>query len=158
MKNKKSIYILLPLVLLIWGAVVYQFFSLSNDTIPEIQTQEGVPKPFRIQSKDTFSIHISKRDPFLGKMMSNETRSVSTAPKTTTKIPNTKEELVWPSILYKGIVSDSKDKVKVYMVIMDGKTYLMKKGEEENGIKLKDGDRETIYVVYKKELKIVYIQ
>ena len=50
MKNVKTIYILLPIVLLIWGAVMYQFFSFS--TTEELQTttfNEFVLKPIDIK-------------------------------------------------------------------------------------------------------------
>lgn len=158
MKNRKSIYILLPLVLFIWGAIAYQFFSFSNSDIPEIQNKDIAIKPLIIKPIDTFSITINKRDPFLGKMINNEIVTSSVKIKTSKKTPKVKVELIWPNVQYKGIVSDIKDKVKVYLVIIDGKSYLMKKGDIEEDVKLKDGDRETIYAIYKGDLKVVFIQ
>ena len=157
MKNKKSIYILLPIVLFIWGAVLYQFFSFSNNDSIEITNSNTTVKPFKIKPKDTFSIKINNRDPFLGKLVSNENNTTKTI-KPTSKPKKIVEEVVWPQIGYKGIVSDNKEKIKVYMVIINGKTYLMKKGDEEEEIKLKDGDRETIYVIHKGDLKVVFIR
>jgi hypothetical protein len=55
-------------------------------------------------------------------------------------------------------VSDNKDKIKVYMVIINGKTNLMKKGDTEEGILLKEGDREIIYLKFKGDDKVVFIQ
>ncbi len=158
MKNKKNIYILLPLVLFIWGAVAYQFFSFSNEEIPDVQSQNMTIKPFVIKPQDTFSININNRDPFLGKINTNESTSKVTSTNTVNKAPKAEKEIIWPNVQYKGIVSDVKDKIKVYMIIIDGKTYLMKKGDEENGVKLKDGDRETAYLVYQRDLKVVFIQ
>ncbi len=147
---------MLPLVLFIWGAVVYQFFSFSDMDIPETQNQDMAIKPFVIKQKDTFSIQINKRDPFLGKMISNEAPLIKKTVKA--KPLKIKEEVFWPNVKYKGIVSDNKDKIKVYMLVIDGKTYLMKKGDEENDVKLKDGDRETIYAIYQGDLKVFFIQ
>ena len=73
MKNKKNLYILLPIVLLIWGAVMYQFFSFS--TIEELQTDtsnEFVLKHIAIKERDTVAINVNYRDPFLGKMYSEK--------------------------------------------------------------------------------------
>lgn len=158
MKNKKSIYILLPIVLFIWGAVVYQFFSFSSDKIPDDQNQNTAIKPFVIKPQDTSTIKVNSRDPFLGKMTSSEPKSTVPSVKKINKEPVVKEELIWPNVAYKGIVSDIKDKVKVYMVIINGKTFLMKKGDVEEGVKLKDGDRETVYLLFQRDLKVVFIQ
>lgn len=158
MKNKKSIYILLPIVLLIWGMVVYQFFSFSASDDAQIANQDLKVKPFKIKPKDTFSITINNRDPFLGKMISSENNTPKKTNTSSKKPIKIKEELIWPQVSYKGIVSDNKEKIKVYMVIINGKTHLMKKGDEEEGVKLKDGDRETIYAVYKGDLKVVFLQ
>lgn len=156
MKNKKSIYILLPIVLFIWGAVIYQFFSFSDTEILDNETNKIAIKPFIIKPKDTFSIKVNSRDPFLGKITDDSQKSKVVKPKSKAVI--VKEELVWPQIQYKGIVSDNKEKVKVFMVIINGKTYFMRKGDVENDVKLKEGNREIIYAVYKGDLKVVFIQ
>lgn len=157
MKNKKSIYILLPVVLFIWGTVMYQFFSFSGiDQKTITESNDFKIKPLQLKERDTFSINVNYRDPFLGKVNS----SVSISKKNTHKIkkePKIEEPLVWPTILYKGIVSDTKEKITIYMLIINGKTCLMKKGETENEVFLKDGDRESIYVKYKENLNLIMI-
>ncbi|WP_298140159.1 hypothetical protein [Flavobacterium sp.] len=158
MKNRKNIYILLPIVLLIWGAVLYQFFSFTNNDELQIPNAEVGIKPFNIKDKDTFSITTSIRDPFLGSISTAEKSNKVKKVAYTNKSVQIKEELIWPEVSYKGIVSDNKEKIKVYMLIINGKTYLMKKGETQEGVKLKDGDRETIYAIYKGDLKVVFIQ
>jgi hypothetical protein len=160
MKNKKNTYFLLLFVLIVWGAVLYQFFSFSNAPVEEINRVEIDLKPLQIKQRDTFSITINRRDPFLGKMaFSSQIKKINTNSKSTiTNTKKLKEVLIWPDIKYKGIVSDSKEKIKVYMVIIDGKTFFMKKGEIESEVKLKEGDRDAIYPVYKGELKAVFIQ
>jgi flagellar basal body-associated protein FliL len=158
MKNKKNIYILLPIVLLIWGAVLYQFFTFTSGEQEQVPNTEVAIKPFKIKDKDTFSISISKRDPFLGSISSSENSTKVKKTITTHKAPKLKEEMQWPEVSYNGIVSDNKEKVKVYMLIINGKTYLMRKGEQQEGVKLKDGDRETIYALYKGDLKVIFIQ
>lgn len=159
MKNKKTIYILLPVVLLVWGKVVYQFFSFAaSDVILENTPIDLNLKPFKLKERDTFSINVNYRDPFLGKIFVTEL-SVDSKIKTTEIKKVSKQEgiIIWPSIIYKGIVSDTKNHIKIYMLIIGGKTCLMKKGETEYEVSLKDGDNESIYVKYKGNLNLIML-
>ena len=147
MKSKKNIYILLLLVLLIWAAVLYQVFSYVETGVPHSTATAGYKiKPLQIRPPDTFSININYRDPFLGKM--HIPSKLSTVKRAS--VPSvTKAEVPWPTIAYKGIVSDTKDKTKVFMLIIEGKTALMKAGQTENGVLLKGGDRVSVTVTCK---------
>jgi hypothetical protein len=156
MKSKKSIYVLLPLVIIIWGAIVYQIFDYSTPESAIVPAEDFSVKPIVQKPKDSISIKINQRDPFSGKMVDDAAKRP--IGKQSRRTPKIKEELIWPQIKYKGIVSDVKDKIKVYMVIIDGKTHLMKKGETEEEIVLKDGDREMIYLNYNGDSKVVFIQ
>lgn len=155
MKSKKSIYILLPLVLFIWGTVMYQVFSFSaNEEEVVVPTNEISLKPIKISKRDSVVINTNYRDPFLGKMYSTENVKSTKKKSVLKKV----EPLVWPTIQYKGIVSDTKDKVKIYMLVINNHTCLMKKGETQNEIYLKDGDRESVYVKYKGQLNLFLIE
>lgn len=159
MKNKKNIYILLPIVLFIWGIVIYQFFSFTtpDDTLANTTTEFSI-KPFTIKERTPFSINVAYRDPFLGKMyatpMTNTNHKKSTVNKKTVK---PEETIVWPSILYKGTISDSKQKNSLFILVIDGHNYYMKKGDTENEVLLKDGDKESIYVKYKGNLNLIML-
>jgi hypothetical protein len=162
MKNKKHTYILLALVLFIWGAVMYQFFSFSNANEENlIVSKEFNLKPIEIKTRDTFSINANYRDPFLGKTFEDKNSSITSAKKgikKKPKEPKVEEVFVWPKILYKGIVSDTKDKNKVFMLIIEGQTFLMKIGSTEKEVFLKEGDRESIYIKYKGRLNLILIE
>ncbi|RED26119.1 hypothetical protein BD847_0025 [Flavobacterium cutihirudinis] len=160
MKNKKNIYILLPLVLLVWGAVIFQFFSFTkvDEMIPD-SNHEFTIKPLKISNKDSFPINVNYRDPFLGKLYNSET--ASSAKRTSLKkikVSKETETLIWPNIVYKGLISDTKGKNKIFMLIIDSKNYYMKIGDTENEIFLKSGDQESIYVKYKGNLNIIMLQ
>jgi len=158
MKNKKAIYILLPIVLFIWGTVAYQFFSFSdNDTDITDASHNFAVKPLKIKERDTFTINVNYRDPFLGKMYAPNT-SHTVKHHTSKKIAVPVEPVIWPQIQYKGIVSDTKDKTRIFMLIINGKTCLMKKGEIQNDVLLKDGNRLSIDVQYKKALNVIPLQ
>ena len=162
MKNKKNIYILLPVVLLIWGSVIYKFFSFSDSDEIVAGTQQEVKfKPLRIKKTDTVShLDTDFRDPFLGHVYSSETVPSDKTKKVIQqkKVEKSIEPLHWPQIIYKGIVSDTKEKTKIFMLVINGKTFLMKKGNTEEEVFLKDGDRKLVYVKYKGELNIILQQ
>ncbi|MFW0739833.1 hypothetical protein [Flavobacterium sp. T12S277] len=160
MKNKKNIYILLPIVLMVWGAVLFQLFSFTNsDEIVAANNPELRIKPLKLNQRQSFTIDVNYRDPFLGKMYSenNAPKTKATGSKTA-KAPKPKETLVWPTILYKGLISDTKEKTKVFMLIIDNKNYFMKIGDTENGVFLKTGDKESVYVKYKGNLNLIMLQ
>ncbi|WP_281232405.1 hypothetical protein [Flavobacterium gelatinilyticum] len=159
MKNKKNIYILLPVVLFVWGAVLFQVFSFTNsaEAVP-VNDPEFHLKPLKVNKRETFAINVNYRDPFLGKMYAPETevKSKSTHSKTP-KVIKQPEPLVWPAIIYKGLITDSKGGNKIYMLIIDNKNYYMKIGDTENEVFLKSGDKESIYVRYKGNLNIIML-
>lgn len=157
MKNKKSIYILLPIVLFIWGTVIFQFFTFSGNDgdITDISNKFEI-KPLKVKERDTFTINVNYRDPFLGKMYSPNSTHI--ARHHSKKIPKPIEPIIWPQILYKGIVSDTKNKTRVFMLIINGKTYLMKKGDIQEGVLLKDGNRLSIDAKFKDALNVIPLQ
>lgn len=154
MKSKKSIYVLLPIVVLIWGALIYKFFSFNGDNESIQLSNDFSAKPFALGKVDTFSINVNYRDPFLGKIYRPNTVKV----KKRASNPAKPEVIVWPQIQYKGIVSDNQGKTKIFMLIINGQTFLMRKGAVENEVLLKDGDRNTVDLIYRGEKNTIEIQ
>lgn len=158
MKNKKNIYILLPIVLLVWGGVLYQVFSFTaEEEIKTVANHEFTIKPLKIKKRKTFRINVNYRDPFLGKMYAPEKTLKKIPSSKANKKPKPQETLVWPTIQYKGIISDIKDKKKVFILIIDGKNYYMKTGDTQNEVFLKEGDKESVYVKYKGNLNLIML-
>lgn len=118
-------------------------------------------KSYQFIKPDTISINTNYRDPFLGKMYSKpilSSRKVSIKKNVVTSDNNLKPEIIQPSIIYKGIVSDIKDNYQVFMVLIDNKTYLMKKGQTENGLQLLSGNRTSIKIKYNKKTEVITLQ
>lgn len=157
-KNKKTVYLLLALVLGIWGMIVYQFFGYSAASVENVSNQNFLlPPEITYIEPDTTLIMTDYRDPFSGKLEQKSKKSAMSVPNVsnayTDKINSEKETI----INYKGIVTDLNDKVKVFMVIIDGNTYLMRQGDEEGPVKLIKGTRETITVKHKGKLNTISI-
>lgn len=151
MKNKKNTYLLLVIVLCIWGAVVYRFMSFkSGDNTETI----GLSKPLKFDTKvsaakEDIKINVHYRDPFLGKTYSGT--DVSTTKKSIRKPKNTSSTPPppMPLVIYKGFVSDKKDNKKVYMISINGKNLLMAEKQSEEGITIISGNRKELIVSYK---------
>lgn len=158
MKNKKSIYILLPIVLMIWGMLIYQFFSFSapEDSFENVPVEFNI-KPFKLKERTPFTINVAYRDPFLGKKYAPPVTNTNKRVVGIKKQPKLEETLVWPTIHYKGMISDVKKKQTLFMMVIDDQNFYMKKGDTENEVFLKDGDKESVYVKYKGNLNLIML-
>jgi hypothetical protein len=138
--------------------LIYQFFSYStsDETLENTSTEFNV-KPFKLKERTTFTVNVAYRDPFLGKMYVTPTSNLKKSSSKTKKVPKTVETIVWPPVLYKGMISDAKEKNKVFIMTIAGHDYFMKKGDTENEIFLRDGDKESVYVKYKGNLNLIML-
>ena len=157
MKNKKNIYILLPVVLGIWGLLIYKFFSYTNPDIPSGTVSNYTVKPLNLKPRDTIRIDVNYRDPFLGKMYEPAKAKVKTGGSRKPSVP-AKPEIPWPSIIYKGIVSDAKDKRKVFMLLINGRTFLMREKEVQEEVTLIRGNYAEITVKHKGRQNLISLQ
>ena len=142
MKRKRNTYILLAVVLTIWGLLLYKVFSYSSPQ-PHTETLGTVMQESPLQRNvdvDTFSLAVNYRDPFLGKPY----RRQKETKKTKTRLRPV--SIQWPEITYQGIVSDSREKNKVFMVMIGGKSFFMRERQKEEEILLYRGNRREIIV------------
>lgn len=148
MKNKTKTYILLALVIGIWGVLGYQIVSTINPETPEIVAQDIDVSfnPKHQQKKDTFSVQTVDRDPFLG---------ILHKPEVNRSKQNTKSDFVWQPIIYHGSISKQNDKSKIFVVSINGQQYLLKIGQKINDIILVSGNTKTIVVGYKNHRKTI---
>ncbi len=157
-QKKKIIYILLPIVILVWGFVFYQlygyFFSKPDYTKTEEKTIINIDEI----KKDTFSIVADYRDPFLSNNMVqtginlvvNKTNGSSKTKKNTSLTV-----LKWPLIQFKGMIKNNNSEKRVAIVIVDGKEQIVKEGTTLNELKVIKIEKETITVSFQKEQKTI---
>lgn len=151
MKSKRNTYLLIGLVLIIWGLVIYQLFG-GNDADNSLMVQNEVTsfQPKEVQARDTFSISTFDRDPFLGTF-----KTRAPVKRRHIKPP---EIINWPNIVYKGTISNSSNAGSIYIVEINGMQHLLKKGAMENEVKLLKGTAKQITVSYQKQKKKIVIQ
>lgn len=151
MKNKTRTYLLLAAVLAIWGIIGFKIVTTLNPEAPEAKKQDEMvvftPKSHTV--KDTFSIHPTQRDPFLGTLYVKKQES------TTPRITTPKEAFVWIPILYHGTVSKQDSKEKLYILSINGQQHIMKIGQEIQEVKLIKATNTEILVSYKGQRKMV---
>lgn len=150
MKGNKNIKILLPIVIVIWGFLIYKIVdAFSSESIDIAKTQKATFKPPKGIQKDTFSLFPIETDPFLG--------TVYAKSKPTSQNVNAthrpKSEKQWPSIGYFGIVADKKSTSSVYIVSINGQQFLLKKGDTLQKLKIIKGSDENIFIRYEGETK-----
>ncbi|PHS65760.1 MAG: hypothetical protein COB12_06725 [Flavobacterium sp.] len=151
MKNKKNIKILLPIVIFIWGILIYKIVdAFSNDEPPmATKTVSNFIAP-KVQQKETFALLTIESDPFLGTLYRSPKKQKGTSKRR-------KQEIIWPTIACQGIVSGKTAKSRVYILQVNGQQYLVKKGDTILQMKVLKSTKEAIKLKYKGQTKIVPI-
>lgn len=142
-KNDKGVgNVLLVIVILVFGVVGYQFFGYFYPD--KVETSKIIISNFKapiIKKKDIFSLLPTDTDPFLGTIYKNPNKISKIKSKLKSSTP-------WPTINYFGIVSDKNASSSVYIVSINGKQHLLKKGDTIQKIKVIRGSNEAISIKY----------
>jgi hypothetical protein len=150
LKNNKNIKILLPVVILIWGVLIYKIVdAFTSEDVNVAKTQKTNFSPPTETQKDTFSLLPIKTDPFLGTVYSKlrqAAQNVNTPHKPKTEQP-------WPDIGYFGIVADKKSTSSVYIVSVNGRQFLLKEGDTIQKLKVLKGSEENISIRFEGQTK-----
>ena len=160
MKNKKLIYILLPLVIIVWGLIVYRIF-FEGKTKPE--NISSVAKPLIKESskkeKSTYKLIANYRDPFLSNIKQNvvsledkkEEKNVTSSNlrRRRTTVSRTR----WPEILYGGFIESDKDKKITILLSIKNRDYLAQQGDTVEHIFIKTFYADSLVVAYNDEEK-----
>lgn len=157
MKNKKNIYFLVPAILIIWGLIGYRIYKAINPPPTEVIAINAVDgfKPKKVKTVKSYDINADYRDPFLGILASNK----KVKRKATTTVAKPKEQIAFPTIVYKGIISPKTSrKSAVYLVQINGQQNLLKLRNTSQEVTLISGNDKEIVLEYKKERKTYLIQ
>jgi len=150
-KNTKT-YLLLGLVLLIWGIIGYKIVNaISKEPEVPILEPSQVVITKKARKKDTFGLMANYRDPFLGTLPTVKKKKVVQPVDKKRQIP--KKEIV-----YSGLVSQSHSDDTMFFVSIEGKQYVMSKGEEINEVTLLKGSELSITVRYDGQSETILLQ
>jgi hypothetical protein len=134
MKNRKSLYILIPLVIVVWGLIFWRFFSATNsDPKPNFSFQD------KSYAKDTsalsFDIKADYPDPFFWNKSSylnpveKESKNNNIQSFAQASISNMQDK---PNLKYFGcIVCENR---KTGLVEINNKKYLVKENSKQENL------------------------
>ena len=158
MKNKKGTYLLLVIVLVIWGAVIYRLFfqNKSGDAVA-YNNHSFVPEAVDLSSlNDTFAIHFNYRDPFLGKTIERKSKPASGG-AISKPIVKPAPVLVskWPVIVFHGLIRNQTSGKQVAWIVIDNHSFNMTPGAIQMGVELKRCFKDSVVVVFNAEKKTI---
>jgi hypothetical protein len=162
MKNKKLIYVLFPLVILIWGFIFYRILSHSGNDQFEQVTKKTINVRSSTNKEDTISLSVNYRDPFLGSELaitySKSENVIKSSLSNKTNIQQThilmSIPIDFPEIRYFGFITNQKDKKKLGLIRVNNKDILMKEGEFSEGFKVVKIFDDSINICYKNNFKV----
>lgn len=149
LKNKTKTYVLLVIVFGIWGIIGYRIWSGFNTEVP-VAKQHNFAVSFNPDTNtviDTFSVQLASRDPFLG------TLNVLKTKKANTTISRKQNNFVWLPISYLGLITKQGATQKIFVLTINGKQHLLKKGQTMDSVTLIRGNTKAIVLRYKNQQK-----
>jgi len=154
-KHRTKTYVLLVIVLAIWGVAGYNIYSsVYGGTSTAIYTNDDSKELFKekkIKLRSAFVIHKHERDPFLG-TIKREKPNKKAAPIRRAVKP-TKSEV---KVEYAGMVKTGNSKGEsIFFVNINGTSNLMHIHDRISGIKLISGDESEITIVINGKRKTV---
>jgi len=159
--KKKVIYILLPIVLMVWGTIVYRIFNTVNNKTTQNTNTIAIANTNFSSDLDTFSINPYYNDPFLRKKLaiqSTHEQSTLTKPiktKEPVKKNETDNNIQWPSIVYYGRVKNMESEKQFAIIQVNGQSVFMKIGDSEHELKLLKITDDSVEVSFKDNKKII---
>lgn len=145
-KGKKSLYILLPVNLLVWGFIGYKIvMAFQGDDVPEpVETSANFNS---LNEKDTltYQLSLNYEDPFLKQEparrshASNYNTSGNQQPAAQKPVkPTAVEPKPQKEIKYLGTIQNKTSGVMMALISINGNSYTIKKGDAVEGFSIKN--------------------
>ena len=147
MTKQTKTYTLLIAVLGIWGTIGYQIYQRMNPNVPQIKelkvqnTFQKIP----IAETSVYKLREEYRDPFLGGY-----------PKKKITVVNKTSKTPFPNVSYNGTIQIGKR--NSYILTINGKQDILKKGDIFEKVKLIKADKEKAVVRFLRETKTILKQ
>lgn len=111
-------------------------------------------------NKDTFDLELPSKDPFLGNNWTAEVKQENNVSQQKQKIEIKKEEIKpvakkWPQIEYFGFVKNREKSNPLCLLKIDGHQIHISKGQSHNGVVVVSAFKDSVYVVFDGEKKVV---
>lgn len=143
MTKKTKTYLLLIVVVIIWGILIFKVVDALKGSNDDIISSNFKPEPFNFnyqKKKDTFTLIANYRDPFLGDVSEKENRQRRS--KTPIKTKQPEEPL--PLITYSGYMTDPINKERVFFININNQQHMLKCNETVENVKIISGNDRNI--------------
>jgi hypothetical protein len=157
LKGKKSIYVLLPLNLLIWGYMAYKIYAaLHEEEAPVTETLLPQPKA-KPTDNAAYILKLNYKDPFLKqeikpkKPVYASVTASTQAPPAKPKTPVVKETIPPPDIKYIGMIENKTNGSVAAMVSVNGSSQIIKPGQALGDIQFHSFTQDYLTVKIGKE-------
>ena len=168
MKNKKSIYLLVILVVAIWGLIIFRIvrishkepvYQVSNKSVATIEKYELV--------SDSFILVANYPDPFLKNIVKNSPRRIQgPTPVVTSRSKNkpgkekaeVAKKVNWPAIQYGGLIHNNKSNKTTGLLIINGNSNIMEQGNTYEELTLERLFNDSCIVLFNNEHKTIYLK
>jgi len=108
----------------------------------------------KIQKKDSITLHISDRDPFLGRSIVKKKNKMQPVKKVAKRPTTNLKPILWPKVQYLGFVKSKNSKGKLGLVRIDGKLHRVKQNAELSGLRIKRITDDSLVILNGKEERI----
>lgn len=161
LKGKKSIYILLPLNVLIWGYMAYKIYSAFNEEEIGAVAGNNLPAPkLKAEDSNTYVLRLNYADPFLKQepvwkgSATPKYRAPAAAPPAAAakKAPAEKPPV---EILYSGFIENTSKATRAAMVSVNGVSSIIRPGQVLEGILFESITADAIVVKIGKEKRTI---
>ena len=166
MKNKKLIYLLLPLNIILWGYIGYSLYSSVKQPVNYKNSNLYSDNKVLLNgAPDTFKLLLNYRDPFTGRVghsgKVNSDNIAKPAKPFILKKSQPKPEkstLRWPEIQYHGMMKNPGTQKMTTIITINQSNYIMKPGEMRDSVTLVKVYKDSVLVKLQSESKFIIKQ
>lgn len=159
MKKKINI-VLLVFVLGLWGIVIYKYVNrfFLEDNIPVTEHNFIASFNSKAIAKDTFTLGIITRDPFLNGIRTEKkvyTSNYKSSKKSVVKVLPKKVVPItpFPMVKYYGFIKSTTGNKELILLSINGKFSRLKLNEKKDGLMVTSLQKDSIKVSYNKEFR-----
>jgi hypothetical protein len=153
------VYLLIILVLIIWGLIVKKIFFSTNDAIVPVQPKHATKETSANKQIDTLFLNYT--DPFLKKKQVKKISQNQTVIKQLPILQQVKDNKKRvPDILlqYVGYVIDKNKGATSYIIRVNGFQHTIKQGDNIDGLKLIKTTADSLFFEKNNDKYSVYIE
>jgi hypothetical protein len=172
--NKRSVYLLLPLVLLVWGLIGWRIWAATSDPDPEagpLQPSALRSRPVAARSRprllltygDPFKPGASRPAPSSGGPVpvvsfapsaptTNQAARLNFPAHPAVPVAST-PSITWPQVKYLGVISHAGGEAQVALLAIDNQELVVKAGKSERGVQVIKLFRDSVQLSFSGQKK-----